>query len=267
MTFVHRILATLLFLCFTAPYSSIAGPYIEFGVGVTTRDVVEEGLTEEGRTALVDPETGADKLKSVGNADSTRVLAEIGWNFADRVQLYGTVGGVDLKIDEFDNFNGNINFALGGGAKVNWYTSPSPSRLSVFTDFSALTFKSEDTIATTFFPDGAADPVGFVGVADEKIRWTEYTLKLGVSMVHPILDRPYGGIRLSKVNGTDTVTFRSDQMFAPVEPRKLDLEEDDNFGLFAGTTLFFDQQEKAGLNLELNVIDEFSFIAAFRLNF
>ncbi len=85
-------------------------------------------------------------------------------------------------------------------------------------------------------------------------------------MVHPILDRPYGGIRLSKIDGSDTVTFRPTEMFETAR-RKLDLEEDDNFGLFAGTTLFFDPQEKAGLNLELNLIDEFSFNAAFRFNF
>ena len=263
MTFVRRTLAALFFLCFTAPHPSIAGPYIEFGVGVTTRDVVEEGLTEEGETTLVDPATGVQK----GNADSTRIMAEIGWYFGDRVQLYGNVGGIDLKIDEFDDFNGDLDIALGGGVKVNWYTSPSPSRLSVFTDFSALTFNAEDTISARFVLDGVAGRESFLRVADEKIRWTEYTLKLGVSMVHPVLDRPYGGIRLSKVDGSDTVTFRPNQMFGTTDRRKLDLEEDDNFGLFAGTTLFFDQQEKAGLNLELNVIDEFSFIAAFRLNF
>ena len=86
-------------------------------------------------------------------------------------------------------------------------------------------------------------------------------------MVHPVLDRPYGGIRLSKVDGSDTVTFRPNQMFGTADRRTLDLEEDDNFGLFAGTTLFFDQAEKAGINLELNLIDEFSFNAAFRFSF
>ena len=65
--------ATLLFLCLTAPYPSIAGPYIELGVGVNTRDVVEEGFTEAGETTL-DSATGVQK----GSADSTRVLAEIG---------------------------------------------------------------------------------------------------------------------------------------------------------------------------------------------
>ena len=255
MIFVRRTLAALFFLCFIVPHPSFAGPYIEFGVGVNTRDVVEEGLTEEGETTLVDPATGVQK----GNADSTRVMAEIGWNFGERVQLYGNVGGIDLKIDEFDDFNGDLDIALGGGVKVNWYTSPGPSRLSVFTDFGALTFNSEDTISTRFQDS--------FRVADEKIRWTEYTLKLGVSMVHPVLDRPYGGIRLSKVDGSDTVTFRPDQMFGTADRRRLDLTEDDNFGLFAGTTLFFDPEEKAGLNLELNLIDEFSFVAAFRFNF
>ena len=265
MTFVRRTLATLLFLCFTAPYPSIAGPYIEFGVGIHTRDVVEEGLTEAGETTLVDPATGVQK----GNADSTRVLAEIGWNFGDRVQLYGNVGGIDLKVDEFDDFNGDFDLALGGGVKINWYTSPTPSRLSVFTDFGALTFNAEDMISTCFGFDGPSQDCPTINfrVADEKIRWTEYTLKLGMSMVHPILDRPYGGIRLSKVDGSDKLTFRPNADFPTADRRRLNLEEDDNFGLFAGTTLFFDQQERAGLNLELNLIDEFSFITAFRLNF
>ncbi len=262
MIFVRHTLATLFFLCFTAPHFSVAGPYIEFGAGIHNRVMVEEGLTDEGKTALVDPATGVQK----GNADSTRVMAEIGWNFGDRVQLYGNVGGIDLKIDEFDNFNGDFDLVLGGGVKVNWYTSPSPSRLSVFTDFGALTFSSEDTISTKFVLNEAAGPESFFRVADEKIRWTEYALKLGVSMVHPVLDRPYGGIRLSKIDGSDTVTFRPNEMFETTQ-RKLDLEEDKNFGLFAGTTLFFDPHEKVGLNLELHVIDEFSFNIAFRLNF
>ena len=264
MTFAFRAFSTvILLLLFCPDFVMAGGPYMEFGVGVSTRDVVEEGVTDEGETTLVDPGTGVQK----GDADSTRILAEIGWNFGNRVEVYGQVGGVDLKINEFDDFNGDLDIALGGGLKVNWYTSPRPSRLAVFTDINALTFQSKDTVSSRFVVDGAAGPESFFRVADEKIRWTEYTLKMGVSMVHPILDRPYGGIRLSKLDGSDTVTFRADQRFSTADRRKLDLKEDKNFGLFAGTTLFFDQQEKAGLNLELNVLDEFSFIAAFRLNF
>ena len=95
MTLVRRTLAALFFLCFVVPHPSFAGPYIEFGVGVNTRDVVEEGLTPDGEATLFE---GVEK----GNADSTRAIAEIGWNFGDRVQLYGNVGGIDLKIDEFN---------------------------------------------------------------------------------------------------------------------------------------------------------------------
>jgi hypothetical protein len=232
---------------------------------VTTRSVAEEGLTAEGETTLVDPATGVQE----GNVDSTRVLAEIGWTFGDRVQLYGNVGGVNLRGGAaFDDFRGDVDVMLGGGLKVNWYTSPSPSRLSAFTDFSALTFNAEDRIASNFVFDGTTGEESFVRrVADEKIRWTEYTVKLGVSMVHPVLDRPYGGIRLSRVDGSDTVTFRPGAGFETADRRKLDLEETSNFGLFAGTTLFFDQQEKAGINLEISLIDEASFSAAFRLNF
>ena len=255
MILFRNILITLLILCFFIPASSIAGPYIELGVGVTTRDVIEEGLTETGETILTDPPTGVGR----GIADSTRSLSEIGWNFGDRVTLYGNIGAVDLKIDEFDDFNSDFEVALGGGAKINWYTSPGPNRLSLFTDFSVLTFSASDTVSGRFEDT--------FRVADEDIRLTEYTLKLGVSMVHPTLDQPYAGIRLSTINGSDTVSFRPDQNFSTAVTRKLDITEDDNFGLFAGTTFFFDQQEKAGLNIELNIIDEFSFITAFRLNF
>ena len=263
MTLARCTLATMAFLGLSTPFPSAAGPYIELAVGVSTRDIVEEGLTQEGESTLVDPATGVQK----GNADSTRALAEIGWNFGERVTLYGTVGGVDLKIDEFDDFNGDFDVALGGGVNVNWYTAPSPSRLSVFTDFSALTFRAEDTISARFVFDGVAGQESISRIADEEIRWTEYTVKLGVSMVHPVLDRPYGGIRLSKVDGSDTVTFRPTPGLQNADQRKLDLEEDNNFGLFAGTTLFFDQRERAGLNLELNLIDEFAFITAFQFRF
>ncbi len=263
MSLVYLTLSVFLVLYCSAPSPSIAGPYIEFGTGVTTRGVVEEGFTGEGEATLVDPATGVQE----GNVDSTRILAEFGWTFGDRVQLYGNIGGIDLKIDEFDNFGGDVDVMFGGGLKVNWYTSPNPSRFSAFTDVSALTFSAEDRISSTFVLDGVAGQESFSRVADEKIRWTEYTVKLGVSMVHPVLDRPYGGIRLSRVDGTDTVTFRPGRNFETADRRKLDLDEASNFGLFAGTMLFFDQEEKAGVNLEISLIDEASFSAMFRLNF
>ena len=114
VTLIRPTLSAFLFLlCFISPYPSIAGPYIEFGVGVHSRDIIEEGFTDAGEIIL-DSATGVQK----GSAASTRVLAEIGWKFKDRVELYGNIGGIDMNIDQFNDFKGDFDVALGGGAKV-----------------------------------------------------------------------------------------------------------------------------------------------------
>lgn len=200
-------------------------------LGVLSRDIVEEG------EQLVGFNVG-------GDAVSTRILAKFGINPSDRIHLYAQMGGTDLSIDEFNSYDADLGLAYGIGVTLTMYRSPTPPTLGLFADANILRFTSQDKVETN------------VGIQDEEITWTEYVFALGVSTKHLGLE-PYGGIRLSFVDGKDELSISGE----------LDFKEDNNFGIFLGTNIFLDPSEKTAIKIEGNLFDQYSITTGIRIAF
>ena len=230
--------ACLLSLIIGVPGAWAAGPYIQLEAGVLSRDVVEE-----------DPSLVGFKFR--GEAVSTRLMAKVGVELGELADLYVQGGGADLSVDEFNNYDGDLSGAYGGGVRLNLYRSPHRDRFTLFADFSALWFETDDRVETEI--SGSRE------IVDETIEWNEYTALLGASGRYDGF-QPYGGIRLSWIDGTDKIR-------SPDFSADLDLEEDDNFGIFGGVDIFLDRTEKTALNFEVSLFDQDSFRAAIRREF
>jgi opacity protein-like surface antigen len=206
------------------------------------RDVVEKG----------EP-LAQDLLKFTGDAVSTRLLARVGLRPFQSIELYGLIGGADLRIDEFDGFDAKMNLAYGGGINFVLFQSPFPGSLRFFLDAYHLRFTAKDHVLTTIDPDPNITGDEFQQPQDEKIRWREYVAKVGVD-AHYYQFRPYGGLRISMMRGKDILSISG----------SVDLEEDDNVGVFGGIDIYLDPTEAVAFNLEASLADVNSIRAGFR---
>jgi len=241
-----------------APSGKQIDPYFQIGVGAFSRDIVEEDPSITG-------------FNSHGTADSTRLIARAGLEIGGAVNFYLQGGGTDLSIDEFDNFDASMNGLYGGGLRINLYRSLYRDGLTLFVEGNALRFTADDRIETMVScttehgcpaNTGTANPL----LADETIQWNEYTVLLGAS--GRFLDSgPYGGLRLSKVDGKDRIRTAPDANFPNGFQANPDIKEDGNFGIFFGLDYFLDRSEKTVLNFEVSLIDQDSFMAAVRRAF
>jgi hypothetical protein len=99
-----------------AQAANAEGPYLSVDVGGYSRRI------EENCTQCVDA-SGNPILKVYGNADSTRLLMNLGIQ-AGFLDAYATLGGATLSINEFDGYHGKISPVIGGGFKILMYQSP-----------------------------------------------------------------------------------------------------------------------------------------------
>lgn len=233
----------------------VLGISLGFETEITSRNIVEEHPVFAGFTVS-------------GDAVSTRLLAKIGLRFFDRIEIYGKGGGADLSISEFNNYDARPAPAYGGGIRLDLYQGSRPERIKIFVDSNILYFVTEDTIQildcpTSSCPNGA----GLLPrMADEKIRWREGIISAGGSFRHDYFE-PYGGVRLSFVRGDDKLDIKTDSNFPTPLALKVDLNEDNNFGIFFGTNIYLDRNEKSALSLEISAVDQFAFSAGFKVNF
>lgn len=258
---MNRVNTALLFLLSSLlwpPAVHAVEPFIQFGVGVMSRDVVEEDPSIIG-------------FKFDGRATSTRVLTKAGANFGDILSLYLVGGGADLSVDEFNRYDGTIKGAFGGGLRLNLYRSPYRDRFTLFVEGNTLRSTTDDRIefgmdCTAANDCAVADGLEKRRFADETIQWAEYTVLLGASSRYADTG-PYGGIRLSNVDGTDRILAPADSNFITDFKVKADVQEDSNFGIFLGLDIFMDRTEKTALNFEVTLIDQDSFMASIRRSF
>jgi hypothetical protein len=255
----YGIPAALLFLISTLSASPARAlePYVSVEAGIAARDVSEEGKDLAG-------------FKFKGEAVTTRLLSRVGVDLDRFADVYFQGGGVDLSVDEFDNFDSNLEGAYGAGLRVNLYRSGYRDDLTVFAEGNWLRFTANDKIQTLSCPlaGGCAgnEDAYLPRIADEKITWNEYTALIGASG-RSEMGSLYGGIRLSFVDGKDKVRAGADSTFSEALRSTLDLKEDDNFGLFFGVNLFLDRMEKSVVSLEASLIDQDSFRVALRRYF
>jgi len=233
-------------------------PYVQLNTGVFSRDVEESDSSLAGG-------------KAFGTADSTRVLATIGMEFGRLVNLYFQGGGADLSIDEYNNYDGSMDWAYGGGMRLTIYQAPYRSGLNLYVEGNYLRYTTDDTVQIqqncTGLSGCPASPNNFFPrTARETIQWNEYAVLLGASARY-MEGRPYGGIRLSKVDATDRVRAAPDSNFSTSFQANLDLKEQDNFGIFLGIDFFLDRAAKTALNLQMSLIDQNSLQVGLRRSF
>lgn len=239
------------------PWAGAVEPYIQIEVGVVSRDVIEEDPT-------------LSEFKFRGDAVSTRLIAKLGLDL-DVVNVYLQGGWADLAIDEFNDYDASLSGAYGGGVRLNLYRSPYRDRVTLFVEGSYLRYTTDDQIETVVSCDArlgcpANTGIDYPLLADETIQWNEYTVLLGASGRYEGFN-PYGGIRLSKLDGTDRIRTAPDSNFPSGFRANPDLKEDDNFGIFGGLNIFLDRSESTALNFEISLIDQDSFRAAIRRAF
>ena len=234
-------------------------PYVQIETGIVSRDIVEEDASIQGFTFG-------------GTAESTRVLARVGFNFNDFVSMYALGGGADLSIDEFNGFDSSLSGAFGGGVRFDMRVSPYRGGLRLFVEGSMLHTSADDTVQADFGCTAAngctaAAQGAFVPrLAQETIEWNEYTVLLGAAARYRAYG-PYGGVRLSWVDATDKVRAPADENFSTEFRADADLKEQDNFGIFLGTDFYLDRSGKTALNLEFSLFDQESFRVAVRRSF
>jgi hypothetical protein len=233
-------------------------PYLQINVGAYSRDIVEES-------------SSLSTFKVDGTADSVRVIAKAGVDIGGVVNLYLQGGGANLSIDEFDNYDGSMNGAYGGGLRINFYQAPYRDGMKLFVEGNYLRYATDDHVQIlqdcTGLTGCPASPANsFPRNAKETIQWNEYTVLLGASGRY--FDAgPYGGIRLSKVDGKDRVRAAPDSNFTTSLSATPDVKERDNFGIFFGTDVFLDRSGKTALNFEVSLFDSYSFQAGIRTTF
>ncbi len=232
----------------------IFGVTLGIETGITSRNIVEEDPVFAG-------------FKVSGDAVSTRFLAKIGLRFFDRFEIYGKGGSADLSISDFNDFDARPAPAYGGGLRIDLYQGPRPEGIKLFLDSNILYFTAKDRIQILDCPlTSCADSDLLSRMADEKISWREGTISAGGSFRHDYFE-PYGGVRLSFVRGDDILEVKEDANFPDPLKLKVDLDEDNNFGIFFGTNIYLDRSDKSAISLEFSAIDQLAFMAGFKAAF
>ena len=212
------------------PPRSVKGMYeLDLFTQVVSRRVVEE--TSPG-------------VDFKGDAVSTRVMARVRVKPVKPLELYLQGGGANLKIDDFDGYRGDFGFAYGGGLNLTIYEEPGYNRFRLALSGDALAFTTDDRVQTN------------IGLVKEEIQWVEYAA--GVTGTWRVQNwDPYIGVRFSWLNSTDNIEDPS--------VGKLNLRENSNIGIVAGTDIYLDKREKIALNLEASLIDQASFEIGLKL--
>jgi hypothetical protein len=225
----------------TGPTRDQTSPFgLEVQVGAMTREVRERVAGEEFRF----------------DVDSTRVLVKATLRPATFFEVYGLAGGADLSSGFEDaDFDGDFDFAYGGGARLTFFRDPNWFDTAVFVEGRYLQFESEAS-GVPF-----TDPITLSEVrVDEKFRWREWEGRFGVSWRF-YLSRPYVGIRYSDAEADDII-----DPGGPDDTR-LRLRATRHVGGFVGIDLYFDPSRRVGLTAEITFPDQVSGFAGLRVWF
>ena len=215
--------------------------YIEFSIGIQERDI------------LLKSDDLIPCCKAKADAVSTQVMTRVGLRAIPRLEVFGMVGGVDLGIEDFGDFDSHFDVAYGGGIRFLLYESPYPQGSGIFLEYQYLQFSATDRVEI----DKGTPPV--VTIQDQKIDWEEHLVKIGGETRYRSF-RTYGGFRVSFVRGGSFFSL----VGLPDPTKEIGpavIEEDDTIGVFAGMDIFLDPSEALALNLELSLFD----VNAFRM--
>lgn len=232
---------------------AVAAPPVSFGVeiGSVSRDIQEESVV----------------LGTVsGVADSTRLAARVTLGLAPGLAIFGEAGGADLSVDEFNGYRSDLGPLYGGGIQFSTPEWGSPYRGAAvfFSDLAVLRLATSDRVVTSVCVSGCqtAAPTLVDDVVDEHLDWTEYALRLGIKGRYQTF-RPFGGIRVSKLDGTDAVRSVSSGLL----DERADVREQDSVGFFLGTDVVLDHEERTAISIQLSGGDENALRVAYNVQF
>lgn len=200
-----------------------------------------------------------------GTADTTSVTGQFAVGIVRGVSVFGEVGATDVAVDEFNGYQSAFNLLYGGGLRLSVPATRYGGSTLLFSELRARRVTSSDQIVTEVCTANCGDPntevVSFETV-NEDLDWWEYTIKLGVSGLYDNL-RPFGGIEVSKLDGTDSVDFVN-----PVLPdQALDVRESNSIGFFFGTDILLDRQGTSAVTIEMSAIDRYAFRIGLNVGF
>jgi hypothetical protein len=248
---VKRLLGSvLLVLGLAAP--AAAAPPASFGVelDLASRDIREE-------------DGNVDEVKGV--ADTTSIAGQLAVGIVRGVSLFGEVGAVDVAVDEFDSYQSAFNLLYGGGIRLSAPANRYAGSVLFFSELRARHVSSSDRVTTLVCTANCGDPATEVVVSDavdEDLDWWEYTLKFGASGRYTNV-RPFGGIEVSKLDGTDTVRSVSSGLL----DQELDVREANSIGFFFGADILLDPQGQSAVTIEVSAIDRYAFKVGFNVGF
>lgn len=230
------------------PAAAATPPPVSFGieVGLVSRDIEEEG-----------PSVGT----VVGTAESARVTARLGLHVAPMLILFGDVGAADVAVDEFDFYHSDLGLFYGGGMRLILSPARYPHGISVYTDVTVSRLNTDDQVTICLAACDTAAPVETL--ADEELAWTEYAVALGVKGRYENL-RPFGGLRVSKLDGSDHVRTIPDPS---VRDETIDVRQRDPVGFFLGADILLDRDERSAITVQFSGIDENAFRVGYKVAF
>jgi hypothetical protein len=249
----HLAVAVLLVLAVAAP--AAAAPPMSFGVelDLASRDIRYEDV-------IADP--------NEGTADTTSITGQFAIGIVRGVSVFGEVGAADVAVDEFNWYQSAFNLTYGGGIRLSAPANRYGGSTLFFSELRARRVTSSDRlmvddICTDFcFDSDPNNDVLVSDVIDEDLDWWEYTIKVGVSGRYDNL-RPFGGLEVSKLDGTDSVDFVN-----PALPdQDLDVRQSNSIGFFLGTDILLDRQGQSAVTIEMSAIDRYAFRVGFNVGF
>ncbi len=232
----------------------MAAPPVSFGVeiGSVSRDIQEEGGVALGTVS--------------GVADSTRLTARVTLGLAPGLAIFGEAGGADLSVDEFNGYRSDMHVLYGGGVQFSApeWRSRYRGAAAFFSDFEVLRLATSDRVVTSVCVSGCQTtaPTLVNDVVDEYFDWTEYALRLGIKGRYQGF-RPFGGIRVSRLDGTDAIRSVSSGLL----DERANVREQDSVGFFLGTDVLLDRDERTLITLQLSGVDENALRVAYKVLF
>jgi hypothetical protein len=231
-------------------YDKVFNRDLDFKSGSTTRNT--NGVIS---TALF-PASGDDIKDMKMESDRVFVKGTLGFHRDIDLDLFLKLGIADVKwkashtsVDQDVKFDGNADFAWGGGAKLGFYESP--GGLKIMSDFQYLTYEVKGNFSVNGIDRATFEtPASY----DTKTKIEEWQGALYVQQIIKSFG-PYLGVKYSDINLENTVNV-SRRTSAPYSyEEKTNANARKNVGVFLGADINI-VRDHLSVNVEVRLVDE-----------